>query len=255
MKIIQLNAWLGRLNGPLARFIEAEKPDIICMQEVIKPVDANAQFMDDQFGFLEEVKQAGKFEYEIFAPNWGFVFGGVILDEGSAILSHFPISNDQNKHTNGEYYVCDNNTSYRKNTRNYQTCSVELPNGQKISLVNYQGYLDGPKETGTEMTISTLQKVSDAAGKLPRPLILCGDFNAWPSSPALRVFDSLQLTNHTIEHNITGTLSSAHRAPDNDRALATCDYILTSPEIIINNFKVSDVIVSDHKALILEFNL
>lgn len=256
MKIIQLNAWLGRLSGPLARFIAEEQPDIICLQEVFQNKYPDKHLvLSDQFGFYEELKQASGLKYDFFAPNWGFKLAGTVLDEGNAIISRFPISQEVAEHTHGEYYTLDENTAYRKNTRVYQTCQLELPDGNKLSLLNYQGYLDGPHDTGTEMTVQTMRKIYDAAEKLPSPKMLAGDFNAWPESPPIKLMNDLGLENLTVSHKLSRTLSEAHRAPESDRARAVCDYIFTTPEIKVKSFKASEKIVSDHLALILEFDI
>jgi endonuclease/exonuclease/phosphatase family metal-dependent hydrolase len=48
-------------------------------------------------------------------------------------------------------------------------------------------------------------------------------------------------------------LSSVHRADIRNKV--ACDYVFTSTDIKIINFGVSDTLVSDHKALILEFEI
>jgi len=35
MKILQLNIWGGRLGVQISELIHAEKPDVVCLQEVI----------------------------------------------------------------------------------------------------------------------------------------------------------------------------------------------------------------------------
>ena len=35
MRVLQLNAWMGKIEGTLKRFLEDEKFDVICMQEVM----------------------------------------------------------------------------------------------------------------------------------------------------------------------------------------------------------------------------
>ena len=61
--------------------------------------------------------------------------------------------------------------------------------------------------------------------------------------------DKTSLINHTRENQIKTTLSQLSRVPVD----VACDYIFTSRDINIKKFSVSDVLVSDHKALILDF--
>lgn len=255
MKIIQINGWLGRLNGPLARFIAEQQADIVCLQEALKPKGADNTLFSDQYGYLEEVKAAGSYEHAYFAPSWGFPLGDAVVDIGTAVLSRFPITNEHAVHTYREYHVKGGPDPDKTNCRTIQTCIIELPGGKQLGIANYQGHLENPKGMGNEITIETMKIARDEAAKLPRPLIFCGDFNVWPGSPALAVLDDLKLRNLTIENKIQSTLSPAHRAPLEDRQRAACDYILASPEIEVKSFVVSEEVVSDHKALILEFDL
>ncbi len=255
MKLIQVNAWLGRISGPLARLVKQEQPDLVCMQEALRTTHPVLHGFADQINFIDDIKVAGNFLHEFFAPNWGFNFGSVKVDEGLTILSKHPLQNEQAFHAHQHYHLRKDRSDSLNNSRNWQACSVNLPNGKRLSLANYQGYLDGEKGVGTEVTIETMRKVCDKVAALPPPCIFCGDFNVWPGTPALRVLDSLGLRNLTVENHIPTTLSSAHRAPDEDRARATCDYILVSPEIQIEDFRISEEIVSDHKALIVEFEV
>jgi len=239
----------------MARFINEQQPDILCIQEVFKPKQAETLFLDDQFNFLSELKRVGAFEHEYFAPAYGLSIAGKSLEEGQAILSKFPISNQAAPHTYQHYFNRDEIGEKLHNTRIIQHCLVSFPDGKQMTLGNYQGYLDGPKGIGTEVTIETMQKVRDELKDLPRPMIFCGDFNVWPSSPALKELDDLKLRNLTIENGVKSTLSDMHRAPAEDRAIACCDYILVSDEVVVKSFSVSEEIVSDHKALILKFTL
>ena len=39
MRVLQLNVWMGKIEGNLKRFLEKEKFDVICMQEVMRSED------------------------------------------------------------------------------------------------------------------------------------------------------------------------------------------------------------------------
>ena len=67
MKLLQLNIWMGRLTWAASRFIEAEKPDIICLQEAYQ-TDANVKFPDRMFDCLDIIKETSGLEYVYFSP-------------------------------------------------------------------------------------------------------------------------------------------------------------------------------------------
>lgn len=258
MKIVQINAWMGQLGTPLARFIEAEKPDILCMQETILPNNDVIPSFTHQFNFLDEIRRAGSFKDEFFAKGWGFDLGSSRFELGSVILSKYPISNHQEFHPYGTYHVRTNNSDSQPNTQAWQACTLTLPGGTELQIANYHGYLEdlpGEHGIGTETTVEVMRKVAERLAALPHPLIFCGDLNIWPESPAFRELDSLGLRNLIVDNNLRGTLSPVHRATDSDRHTSTPDHILVSPEIKIGKFYVSDELVSDHKGLVLEFEV
>lgn len=258
MKLVQINAWQGRVSGALARFIEQEKPDIICMQEAYIPSEDVIPALADQYNFLEKIRKASGLENEFFAKGWNFMLGTNIIEAGSVILSRFPISDHQEFHPFNHHYTAEGRHNHLRNAQAWQACTLTLPNGQALSLSNYHGYIDdvdGVHGMGTERTVEVMRKVADRLEPLPRPLIFAGDLNIWPESPAFREFDKLGLTDLGEKFGIRGTLSPIHRASDADKDISTPDHVLVSPEIRVQKFTVSDEIVSDHKALILEFEI
>jgi endonuclease/exonuclease/phosphatase family metal-dependent hydrolase len=255
LKIVQINAWLGRLNGPLVRFVAQQSPDILCLQEVLLPAAEDLPPFHDQYGFVEEIQNAANLDNLFFTPAWGFTMSSVKIDVGLAILARHPILNKEQLHISNQYYVTEKVGDYQRNTRAFQSASIELGNGKIISIANYQGYLAGAHASGDETSELLMKKVEESVSDLQPPLIFCGDFNVSPATPTMRVLDSLGLRNLVVENGVSTTLNQAHRAPKSDRNSVVCDYILTSPDIKIKEFTVSEEVVSDHKALILEFEI
>ncbi len=258
MKLIQVNAWQGRLGDSLAAFLEKERPDIICMQEVYLPNAEVIPGLANQYNFLEEVRHASGLEHEFFAKSWNFALGTTTIEAGNAILSRYPISDHQEFHPFNHHHTANNREDALPNAQAWQACTLHLPDSRRLSLANYHGYLEdlpGVFGMGTERTVETMRKVSQRLSNMPRPLIFAGDLNIWPESPAFREFTRLGLTDLGEEFGLRGTLSPVHRASDSSRNKSTPDHILVSPDIKVTLFSVSDEIVSDHKALILEFDI
>lgn len=253
MKIIQLNAWLGRLSGPVARFISEQNADVVCIQEAYIPNKDAIAAIADQYNFLDELVRVGNYKYQSFAKNWAMPVAGAEIIEGNVILSRYPITSEHTEHTFGKYHVRNSSADCIANTRIWQSCSVQANNGI-FTVANYQGYLSGIDPMGDGTTLETIKKVIKFIDSLPRPLIVCGDFNVSPSSDSMKLLSS-KLRNLTLENNINTTLSKVHRAPLKDRESVACDYILVSDDINVKSFVVSEEVVSDHKALILEFDI
>ena len=254
MKIIQLNAWLGRVNGPLVRFLQQESADIVCLQEAYMPNKNMLSAFADQYNFLDQIRATGLYPYEHFAKNWAVPVGGALMQEGDMILSKYPISCAQQQHISGHYHERHTAADTIANTRVWQACQIAI-NGKQLSVANHQAYITGTDSMGDATTATKMEKVAQLINTLPRPLIFCGDLNINPKSPALKMLDQCGLRNLTVEHKLPTTLSSLHRAPLPDRNQVACDYILTSPDIVVKSFYASDELVSDHKALILNFEL
>lgn len=250
MKVVQVNAWKGYLIQPLMEFIRQEQPDILCSQEVSSSSRPNPLF--HIFQNLEYIKEAGDFEYTFFSPTSSFDAFGAKVDTGNAIFSKIPFVNQRTEFINEKYNPDQTVLDFRFNITNIQICELQLPNNQKLAVANYHGYHD-VNPLGTERTIECSKEVAKILNPLKDSLLLCGDFNISPESPAFKPINSLDLINPTVENGIKTTLSKVHRISNRDKTV--CDYILHSPKVKVGKFTVSDKIVSDHKALILEFDL
>lgn len=68
MKILQLNTWMGKIEGTLIRFLETHDFDVICMQEVMASPDRE-QHLSRLCVDKSRLKKAARLPYEVFSPN------------------------------------------------------------------------------------------------------------------------------------------------------------------------------------------
>jgi endonuclease/exonuclease/phosphatase family metal-dependent hydrolase len=245
VKLIQINVWLGNLMPSLFKFLEQEQPDIICTQEILStslslPMLPNYQIQE---------RLSERFAYQFFAPTLSFMVAGSEVVLGNAVYSQHPIENPRTVFTYGEYLARQEASNFEDNVRNLQLCEIHA--GDKVlTVANHHGYheLD---PLGSAQTIESMQRAAAALASVNGPLIICGDFNINPASPAMREFDNLKLHNLTTEYQVDSTLSPASRVEHP----VICDYIFTSDGIKVKSFEAADQIVSDHKALTVEFDL
>jgi endonuclease/exonuclease/phosphatase family metal-dependent hydrolase len=246
MKIIQLNIWLGHLLHPALDFIDNEAPDILCAQEVI-----SAEKGHNLYAFLQTHERLSeRFPYNFMAPTHSFNALGQICKYGNAIYSKHPISNMNVEFTVGSYKEAVDIDSLKQlgEIRNLQYCEI-TPKGQKSFYVaNHHGYHNATGTDSTAGSEASMSHVAKTLKKIKQPLIFCGDLNASPASKTLHELDNLGLRNLSVDFRLQNTLSKAHRL-DFD---FVCDYIFTSPELPVKSFKDSNLVVSDHKPLILE---
>lgn len=249
MKILQINVWTGRMKGALTRFLQENDYDVVCMQEAVWSEQAPlhlAHFVET----VDTLKAAGGFDYDVRQSNWGvrMLDGEVIVEQGNAILSKIPIESQELLWVHGEY---SNEMCYGENWREqvenqgYGAIKVKLANG--ATVLTHHGYWQ-PEPIGNETTVACMRKVADALRGEPAPVIMCGDLNIRPESPAMRELDFLR--DLTSEEKVVSTLHYLKLKLD-----VPCDHILISPELKYRNFCVHEEIISDHKAMSVEIEV
>lgn len=247
MKIIQLNIWHGKLGDSAIQFLNDEQPDIVCLQEA-------SQIQGPTYGMvvsLDIIQRQADLAYAVFAPTFSHQLMGQKCTFGNAILSKFPLDRQETVFTSEAYRDEFDASQNDHNIRNLQIVNARLPNGKQLTIANHHGY-NTQDPSGNEQTLEATKKLAVHLAAYPKlPLILCADLNISPDSPAMQPLNNLALTNLTVKHGIKKTLSSVHKLDLN----IACDYIFVSPDIKVRRFSTSDAIVSDHKPLILEFDI
>ncbi len=244
MKIIQANIWGGKLGQQIIDFLKAEKPDFVCMQEVN---DMQGRSGYKFFATLDEIKDEAGLGHKFMSPTYSARYMERKLSYGNATLSKPPFDSTGTIFTYREYI--DNFDVERDggNIRNLQVSSVKVK-GKTLNILNHHGYHIVGTKKGNDETMRQMRIVADVVRKLKGPVILCGDFNLSPTSKSLSLINE-ELTNLSLENGLKRTYSPLS-------AMNTvCDYIFVNEAVKTRSFRVSDELVSDHKALIMEFDL
>lgn len=238
MKILQLNVWMGKVEGNLKRFLENNKFDVICLQEVFSSQDCQ-----DHLARLcldaSQIIQASGLEYVFFSPNWSSDLANGSLQEGNLILSRLPFLETNSEFINGRY---TENTVLGKTVGNNLNIQIaKLQNG--LTVVNHHGFWR-PDPMGDHDSIKAFEKVASIVRPLSEqgPLVMCGDLNIIHESPAMRPLDFLK--DLTTEADIKTTLSGLKF-----NGAVPCDHILVNNRVESSNFTVYPDLVSDHLAL------
>lgn len=241
MKLIQLNIWQGRLIGNIRRFLETtEQPDILCLQEVCHSPDGESYFFDN----IEDIQKTCNYPHVFFSPTMDWKLNHLPIQFGNAILSRYPLTEQDTVFTYGAY---KSDAFVSENTRNFQHAVVT--NGDmKAHIINHHGFwFDGPK-TGNVETMRQMNMIADYASKLDGGVIFTGDLNLLPESPSLARLNT-EMTNLCLTHNIETT-----RNFTSFKQIQVCDYIFVNDKIKVDNFRVHDTVVSDHNMLELLFH-
>lgn len=240
MKILQLNIWDGRVKGSLARFLEQNDFDVICLQE------ATWGECDDKLRnfslIVDEIKEITGLEYESRSSNWRMkIFSDhEVMEQGNVILSREEIINEKIELVHGQYDKIKSAIDFCEHAYTLQI--VKLSSG--IYVANHHGYWK-PDPIGNETTVAAMHKVAEHLKTIDGPLVMCGDLNIIDKSPAMRELDFLR--DLTSENKIDNTLSGLKF----DGKVA-CDHILVNSGVKVKEFRVLDDLVSDHKALMVD---
>jgi endonuclease/exonuclease/phosphatase family metal-dependent hydrolase len=241
MKLMSLNIWGGHLHAPLLDFIkEYNDIDIFCFQEVYHnaPHKISTEDRENHLGIFSELQNALPNHSAYFRPVVDGIYGiGLLIKNNIKILNE------------GEIIIHEN-LAYSgvgpKHTRNLQFLEF-ASNSQHYTVINIHGLWNGLGKTDSPERIEQSKRIKAFMNTLKTPTILCGDFNLNPDTESLKIVEK-NMSNLIKINNITSTRS---RFYPKDGKFA--DYVITSPDLIINHFSVLPHEVSDHLPLLLDF--
>lgn len=240
MKILQLNAWTGRLKGALTNFFRENDFDVICLQEAVW--SEKEDILENFFTTVNQIKEASGLKFESKSPNFRVRFGAEskTMLQGNVILSREKILEEKIETVFGKDKIVDNIEEL--NNHAYTVQMVKLSSG--INVVNHHGYWQ-PNPIGNETTIKVMKKVAGLVKGLSGPIVMCGDLNIVYESPAMRELDFL--TDLTDKYKVNNTLMGIKF-----KDKVACDHILINDDITVNSFKVLDDLISDHRGVVAE---
>lgn len=242
MKLLQLNVWGGKLQYQIPDFLIAEKPDIICMQEVNDLTGSSGAL----FVTLDEMQQQAELPYKAMAPMYSHHYMNRDLAYGNAVLSRPNVLSNDIFFTYGSF-TRDYDVVTSDDIRNFQHVVLDI-DGKPCNIINHHGFFVRRRKEGNPETDRQIAIIGDYIEQLDGPIILTGDLNLVPTSQSLEPLNR-SLRNLPVEYGLTSTYSrlSIHKV--------VCDYIFVSKGVTVNDFHVADDLVSDHKALVLDFDI
>jgi len=233
--------WNGRLGKQVIEFINAEKPDFVCLQEVLSlPGGAAGWFLTP----IEDLQAAVGMELT-YAPFLDFHFMNRTAEIGIAVLSALPVASQSITFTGRQFIKDFDSLESDGNARNLLHTTFDS-NGEALHVLTHHGHYTPGSKDGDEETMRQCGIIADYVAKLDGKVVLTGDFNLEPHSPSLEKINAA-LHNATIDYGLKTTYSKFGRLG------MTCDYIFTNDAVKVLNFAMSDELLSDHAALVMEF--
>lgn len=235
--------WQGRLERVLLRHLEETDFDFACMQEAV-------DYGGESLGLITPYQKIGKnmgLKEQFFSKLMSTKLGEKELAFGNVIYSRIPFTQASTVFTRGEYKNDFNFDEDDYNIRAFQHVQVEV-NGKKLNLINHHGHHIDSHKLGDDETERQVKQIIDYIKHLEGSVILCGDFNLSPDSQSIQLIDEV-LVNLSVKHGLKTTRSKLTYKKE------VCDYIFVSHDIKVNSFKMDETIISDHNALILDFDI
>ena len=243
MKLITLNIWGGKLYQPLIYFLEQYSglTDIFCFQEVFKDADSTRnkslvfaeikKILPEFEGYFEDYVAPGDYNKEGLAV---FIRKKIKVKDRGEIFVYNPDTISLNNNNSGSLW------------RNLQFIKF-IHNGNNYTLANFHGLFDGPNKGDNLGRMEQSRRVKEFLDNTEGARILCGDFNLLPNSESLKILE-IGMINLIRKYNIISTRSSYFDYPNK-----FADYMLVSPDLVVNKFEVMDHSVSDHLPLFMDF--
>ncbi len=126
-------------------------------------------------------------------------------------------------------------------------------NGKQYSIFNFHGNPFPSNKLDSENRIKESGKVRDIVSGKENPKIIVGDFNLLPETKSLTIIGE-GMRNLIREYNIERTRSNLSPFFGKEDFQKFADYTFVTNDVIVKNFQVPEVEISDHLPMILEFD-
>lgn len=246
IKFLNLNIWYGKLLSSAIEFIKQENPDVISLQEVYDGEGMSPEWLNSWSTLKKELG----YQYTSFAPTFYVVENGIRVNQGQAILSKYPILNEETFFYDvpyGEFVFPADDFSLVPRNLQHATLDVQ---GKDLNIFNTQGIWDKDKldsERKKKMGEKIVEKVS---GK--NHVILSGDFNIIPQSDTMRNIE--RILNNPFKDKLNTTINPKRKnKAENEESVI--DMVFVSQDIKISDSYCPQVDVSDHMPLVIVFEI
>ena len=118
---------------------------------------------------------------------------------------------------------------------------------EQFAVINVHGIWQNSIKTDTEAKIEQSKKILDLAGSASGRKIICGDFHLLPDTRSIRMLND-RYRDLIHEFEVVST-----RSPLYTKAVRYSDYVFADKDLRIKSFVVSDMSISDHLPMVLEF--
>ncbi len=265
MRILSLNAWGGRLHGPLLEYLREAEADILCLQEVVHAPGARVDWLEYRDGGVALPQRADLFgEIAAALPDHAASFcpaaRGMLWDGARPVPSlwglatfvrrNLPVIAQAQGFVHKGYEA--EGFGAHPRSRNAHVVRVHDPAaGRTLTVAHVHGLRDPAGKGDTPERLAQAERLAALAAGVAAPgegLVVCGDFNVEPQSATFTVLARLGLHDLVTGRGHPGTRTARYTKPGR-----FADYMLVNAMVQVTGFDVVRAPeVSDHCPLVLD---
>jgi endonuclease/exonuclease/phosphatase family metal-dependent hydrolase len=265
MRILCLNGWGGTLWDELDRYLRAEQPDVLCLQEVVhSPMTEEAwltyrdgdHVLPQRANLFREVCAALPGHRGSFCP----AAQGVLWDGNRAVPSQWGLATFVRDNlavvaqAQGFVHGAFSPAGYGAHPRSRTAHAVrvhDFERGWPVTIVHMHGLRDPAQgKADTPERLAQAYRLAHLVGSVAEPgdrLVVCGDLNVEPESQTFAILAELGLRDLVTGRGHLDTRTSHYRKPGR-----FADYLLVNDAVEVLAFEVvAEPEVSDHRPLLL----
>jgi endonuclease/exonuclease/phosphatase family metal-dependent hydrolase len=264
MKIMCLNGWGGKLHEAVAGYVAAERPDVLCLQEVVHSPETTREWLTYRDGdhvlpqranFFADVAAVLPDHVAFFCP----AAQGVLWDDYHPLPSQWGLATFVHKslpviaQEQGFVHKAFSPHGYGDHPRSRSAHGIRVydyASDRPVSVTHMHGLRDLRGKMDTPERASQARRLLELSDRVSEPgdlRVVCGDFNVEPESETLRLLAEAGFTELVTGHGFESTRSSHY-----EKAGRFADYMLVDRPDEVAAFKVVyQPEVSDHCPLLL----
>jgi endonuclease/exonuclease/phosphatase family metal-dependent hydrolase len=256
MRIISLNIWGGHEWGALLSFVHGRKDDtdIFCFQETWDSTESSQEGSSE--GRIYAALRAALPSHEaLFFP---------IADRGA--LQRFPsdvvlglsvfVRKGITIEGTNVHLVSEIEGAMNHDCLGYGFAHIHVKKeGMDLDIITVHGMSQPGDKLDTPIRLAQSQLILDFISTLQGPTVLLGDFNLMPGTESIAMIERT-MENLISKFDIKDTRGSVNHAqyPKDDQQYFA-DFAFVSKGIVVNDFTVPDLPLSDHLPLIMDISL
>ncbi len=234
MRMIFLNVWHGKIFESFKKFISSQTgdTDIFCFTEVDPGFQIKfTKILEGYKTYYEEIAKADYLGGDMDAQS---IFVKQAVKVGSS----------------GKKFIYPVTTN---DVGGLQYIELDL-NGKKLQVGSVHGKAQPGDKLDTPVRIKQSENIINFFKTKTGPKIIGGDFNLYPDTKSVKMFEEAGYKNLIRDFGIKNTRNRLSWERFNNIQYFA-DYCFVSPEVKVKSFEVPKVEVSDNEPLILDFEI